>query len=86
MPGFPDKFTPFFKKPPGSKISTVSSSILGGVMSHLRRKSMEKLDKSTRWGEPGITERMYQWQLKRGSNYDPERGLERRPGRGTGDD
>jgi hydrogenase small subunit len=86
MPGFPDKFTPFFKKPPGSKLSTVSASILGGIMSRLRRKSMKNLDTSTRWGSPGITERMYQWQLKRGSNYDPDRGLERRPGSGTGDD
>jgi hydrogenase small subunit len=82
MPGFPDKFTPFFKKPPGSKISTVSSSILGGVMSRLRRKSMKNLDTSTRWESPGVTERLYQWQLKRGSNYDPDRGLERRPGAG----
>jgi hydrogenase small subunit len=86
MPGFPDKFTPFFKKPPGSKVSTVSSSILGGIMSKLRRKSMKNLDTSTRWESPGITERMYQWQLKRGSTYDPDRGLERRPGGKTGDD
>jgi hydrogenase small subunit len=83
MPGFPDKFTPFFEKAPGAMISTTSSKILGGIMSRLRRNSMKKLDKSTRWDESGgITERLYQWKLKRGANYDPDRGLERRPGAG----
>jgi hydrogenase small subunit len=85
MPGFPDKFTPFFKKPPGSTVSTISSSILGGVMSHLRRDSMKRQDRETRWDDSyGLKERMYQWLHERGSNYDPDRGLERRPGRGRG--
>mgnify|MGYP002760396327 CR=1 FL=1 len=80
MPGFPDKFTPFFVKPPGATVSTISSTILGGVMSRLRQKSMKNLDKSTRWGDQGVMDQLYQWQLKRAGTYDMERGLERRPG------
>ncbi|MFT4921549.1 MAG: hydrogenase small subunit [Haloarculaceae archaeon] len=82
MPGFPDKFTPFFTKPPGSTISTISSSILGGVMSHLRRDSMKRQDRETRWDDSyGPKERIYQWILKRDATYDRDRGMERRPGR-----
>jgi hydrogenase small subunit len=43
---------------------------------------MKRQDRETRWDETyDAKERIYQWMLKRGSNYDPDRGLERRPGR-----
>jgi hydrogenase small subunit len=80
MPGFPDKFTPYFKEPPGSMISGAGSQILGGVMKRLRRRSMEKLDREPRWDDStGVEERLYRWWQRRGSHYDEDRGNERRP-------
>jgi hydrogenase small subunit len=73
MPGFPDKFTPFFKKPPGTVVSGTSSKILGSVMKRLRNFSTEKLEKSTRWEDPGTTEKLYRWWHRRGSNYGERR-------------
>ncbi len=73
MPGFPDKFTPYFKQAPGTLVSGTSSKILGGVMRRLRRFSMSKLDKSTRWGEAGPSGKLYQWMHRRGSNYGERR-------------
>jgi hydrogenase small subunit len=82
MPGFPDKFTPFFKEPPGSMISGAGTQILGGVMKKLRRRSMAKLDRETHWDDsPSTEERLYRWWQRRGSNYDDGRGRERRPNR-----
>jgi hydrogenase small subunit len=73
MPGFPDKFTPYFKKPPGTLVSGTSSKILGGVMRRLRHYSMEKLEKSTRWGEDTRGGNLYQWMHRRGANYGERR-------------
>lgn len=76
MPGFPDKFTPYFKKPPGTVLSSTSTKILGGIMKRLRDRTVEKLDKTTRWTEEdgaGLEERLYTWFHRRGSNYDNER-------------
>ena len=73
MPGFPDKFTPYFKKPPGTLVSGTSSKILGGVMRRLRHYSMEKLDKSARWGEDTPGGNLYQWMHRRGANYGERR-------------
>jgi hydrogenase small subunit len=83
MPGFPDKFTPYFKEPPGTMVSSTGSKILGAAMRRLRSVTMSKQDRETRWDEElGLEERMYQWMLKRGSHYDKDRGKERRPGSG----
>jgi hydrogenase small subunit len=80
MPGFPDKFTPYFKEPPGSTVSSTGSKILGSIMRPLRRMTMENLDRETRWDDsPGLEERLYNWIRLRGANYDDERGLDRRP-------
>jgi hydrogenase small subunit len=49
MPGFPDKFTPFYKAPPGSRVSAVSSRILGGIMRPLRMHTNGHLNRETRW-------------------------------------
>ena len=77
MPGFPDKFTPYFKTPPGSLISSTSTKILGSIMRPLRRKSMSNLDRETRWDEesggPGLEDRLYQWYHRLGANYDTSR-------------
>lgn len=80
MPGFPDKFTPYFKTPPGTVVSSTSTKILGSIIRPLRRRTMANQDRETRWDEsPGLEERLYQWMLKRGSNYDRQRGTERGP-------
>ena len=77
MPGFPDKFTPYFKEPPGSTISGAGSKILGSIMRPLRRISMSNLDRETRWDEEsggvGLEERLYKWYHRRGANYDTGR-------------
>ncbi len=49
MPGFPDKFTPFHKTPPGSKVSTAASRVLGSVIKPLRMYSNEHLNREVRW-------------------------------------
>jgi hydrogenase small subunit len=68
MPGFPDKFTPFYKTPPGSRVSTTAARALGSVMRPLRKFTNEHLNREVRWdlhdetpsgwakqkGEPGL--------------------------------
>jgi hydrogenase small subunit len=49
MPGFPDKFTPFYKTPPGSKVSTAVSRMVGSVIRPLRLYSNEHLNREVRW-------------------------------------
>jgi len=49
MPGFPDRFSPFYKKPPGATISSAGSKVLGTFMRPLRRISQAYLNKETRW-------------------------------------
>jgi hydrogenase small subunit len=49
MPGFPDKFSPFYKTPPGSIISTTASRGVGSVMRRLRRLSNRHADREGRW-------------------------------------
>ena len=41
MPGFPDKFSPFYKAAPGSAISGGVSKVTGGAIRRLRRVSMK---------------------------------------------
>ncbi|HEX2031394.1 MAG TPA: hydrogenase expression protein HypE [Actinomycetota bacterium] len=49
MPGFPDKFTPFYKRPPGSMVSTTASRILGGMIRPLRLFTNDDLNREVRW-------------------------------------
>ena len=49
MPGFPDKFTPFYKRPPGSKVSTAASRLLGSFVRPLRRYTNAHLNREVRW-------------------------------------
>ena len=49
MPGFPDKFSPFYKAPPGALISTTASMGVGAVMRRLRRMSNRHANREVRW-------------------------------------
>ena len=47
MPGFPDKFSPFYKTPPGAIVSTFAAKSVGAVVRRLRRLSNREADAST---------------------------------------
>lgn len=49
MPGFPDKFAPFFKTPPGAIVSTGLSRGVGAVVRRLRRMSNREANREARW-------------------------------------
>ncbi len=49
MPGFPDKFSPFYKAPPGGIISTTISHGVGGMIRRLRRLSNRHGNREKRW-------------------------------------
>jgi hydrogenase small subunit len=49
MPGFPDKFAPFYKTPPGSTASTNASRLLGSFVRPLRRMSEYMRNREPRW-------------------------------------
>lgn len=49
MPGFPDKFTPFYKTPPGSMVSTTAAKMMGSMVRPLRRYSNAHLNREVRW-------------------------------------
>lgn len=49
MPGFPDKFSPFYKIPPGAFFSTRASQGVGFVMRRLRRLSNREANREHRW-------------------------------------
>jgi hydrogenase small subunit len=49
MPGFPDKYSPFHKAPPGSTLSGGISKIYGGGIRRLRRMSMKTGNREPIW-------------------------------------
>ena len=53
MPGFPDKYSPFYKAPPGSAISGTTSRITGGAIRRLRRMSMATGNSEPLWDNAG---------------------------------
>ncbi len=53
MPGFPDKFSPFYKSPPGSSLSTLSSRTTGSVIRRLRKLTRKYQNRETRWDRTG---------------------------------
>ncbi|MGI8537697.1 MAG: hydrogenase expression protein HypE [Mycobacteriales bacterium] len=55
MPGFPDKFTPFYKLPPGSLASSTVSRMTGSLIRPLRKFSNNNLNREVRWDEAGET-------------------------------
>ncbi len=53
MPGFPDKYSPFYKAPPGSSISGTTSRVTGGAIRRLRRMSMGSGNTTPLWDNEG---------------------------------
>ncbi len=49
MPGFPDKYSPFYKTAPGSAISGGLSKVNGSVIRRLRRMSMRQGNREPLW-------------------------------------
>jgi len=54
MPGFPDKFSPFYQAPPGGEISSTVSRITGTGIRFLRAFSQRDRNRETHWDETGI--------------------------------
>ncbi len=53
MPGFPDKFAPFYSAPPGSTISSNTTRTYGAVIRRLRRMTIRYQNMEPRWDETG---------------------------------
>lgn len=53
MPGFPDAFAPFYKKAPGTLISSTVSRGTGSFMSYLRRFTQRSRNMTERWMKDG---------------------------------
>ena len=53
MPGFPDRFAPFYVKPPGTILSSNLSRTYGSVIRRLRRITQEFANHETRWSWKG---------------------------------
>jgi hydrogenase small subunit len=53
MPGFPDKFTPFYSRPPGSFASTATARMVGSIVRPLRKFSNNNLNREVRWDREG---------------------------------
>ncbi len=49
MPGFPDKFAPFYKAPPGSLVSGATSRVVGGGIRKLRQISQRDRNRTPLW-------------------------------------
>lgn len=49
MPGFPDRFAPFYKRPPGTIVSSTASRTAGSFVRPLRRLTMAFQNRETRW-------------------------------------
>ena len=49
MPGFPDKFAPFYKAPPGSLVSGTASRVVGGGIRRLRHISQRDRNRTPLW-------------------------------------
>lgn len=53
MPGFPDKFSPFYKTAPGSEVSSTVSRITGSGIRFLRAFSQRERNREPRWDKTG---------------------------------
>lgn len=49
MPGFPDRFAPFYKKPPGTFVSSSLSKVYGAMVRRLRDMTREFQNTTDRW-------------------------------------
>jgi hydrogenase small subunit len=53
MPGFPDKFVPFYESPPGSSLSSAMSHSYGAHIRRLRRISLRARNREPLWDNVG---------------------------------
>ncbi len=53
MPGFPDNFAPFYKRPPGTFVSSGASRSYGAVIRRLRQITNEFANREPQWGKTG---------------------------------
>ncbi|MBI5301725.1 MAG: hydrogenase expression protein HypE [Chloroflexi bacterium] len=53
MPGFPDRFAPFYQRPPGTMLSSSASRAHGFLINNLRRLTQKHLNRSRLWGDLG---------------------------------
>jgi hydrogenase small subunit len=53
MPGFPDAFAPFYKRPPGTLVSSSASRTYGAVIRRLRGVTQEFNNRGNQWGTTG---------------------------------
>jgi len=51
MPGFPDRFAPFYKAPPGTFVSGTASKLVGSFVRPLRRITQRYGNREVRWDE-----------------------------------
>ncbi len=53
MPGFPDKFAPFYTAPPGTMISGTAARLVGSFVRPLRRITQRDRNREVRWDQNG---------------------------------
>jgi hydrogenase small subunit len=53
MPGFPDKFVPFYEPPPGSSLSSGASKTYGALIRRLRRMTVRSGNREPLWDNVG---------------------------------
>ena len=53
MPGFPDRFAPFYQRAPGTLVSSSASRLNGSIIRNLRRLTRRQMNLTPRWGETG---------------------------------
>ncbi len=53
MPGFPDKFAPFYKAPPGTMLSGQTARLMGSFIRPLRRMTQRDRNTEVRWDKTG---------------------------------
>lgn len=53
MPGFPDRFAPFYTKAPGAKLSTNTSRAYGHLIRRLRGLTLSYHNREKRWDQEG---------------------------------
>jgi hydrogenase small subunit len=59
MPGFPDKFSPFYKAPPGSMVSGGVSRTYGAAIKRMRRMTMRSDNREPLWDRIGYVPTAY---------------------------
>ena len=55
MPGFPDKFAPFYQRPPGTMISSTLSRVTGFFVRNLRNFTQFHNNRTHKWNKDGET-------------------------------